>query len=65
MLRTERPKQTNQGSNGAEYSNFMNRLYKFISDSAALPFILRGLIKFTPPAELNDPSEHPMSFPMR
>jgi hypothetical protein len=57
MLRTERPKQTNQGSNGAEYSNFMNRLYKFISDSAALPFILRGLIKFTPPAELNDPSE--------
>lgn len=35
----------------------MKALYKFIADSKAVPFLLRGLIKFTPPAELNDPSE--------
>lgn len=35
----------------------MTPLYKFIADPNAVPFILRGLIKFTPPAELNDPSE--------
>jgi hypothetical protein len=32
-------------------------VYKFIGDKSAVPFLLRGLIKFTPPAELNDPSE--------
>jgi len=35
----------------------MKNLYKFIADPSAVPFLLRGLIKFTPPAELNDPSE--------
>jgi hypothetical protein len=35
----------------------MNPLFKFIGDPTALPFILRGWIKFTRPAELNDPSE--------
>jgi hypothetical protein len=35
----------------------MNPLYKFVADSSAVSFILRGLIKFTPPNELNDPSE--------
>src|SRR5215210_1369461 len=32
-------------------------LYKIIADPKAIPFLLRGLIKFAPPAELNDPSE--------
>lgn len=35
----------------------MDRLYKFIADARAVPFLLQGLIKVTPPAELNDPSE--------
>lgn len=35
----------------------MNSLYKFIADPGAVPFLLRGLIKFTPIPELNDPSE--------
>ena len=32
-------------------------LYKFIADRSAVPYLLQGLIKFTPPADLNDPSE--------
>lgn len=32
-------------------------LYKFISDTTVVPNILQGWTKFTPPAELNDPSE--------
>ena len=35
----------------------MKALYKFIADPSAVPFLLRGLIKFTPIPELNDPSE--------
>jgi hypothetical protein len=35
----------------------MKALYKFIADSNVAPFLLRGLIKFTPIGELNDPSE--------
>lgn len=35
----------------------MNRLYKFIADPSSVPFLLRGMIKFTPIPELNDPSE--------
>lgn len=35
----------------------MNLLYKFIADPSVVPFLLRGLIKFTSPADLNDPSE--------
>jgi hypothetical protein len=35
----------------------MNSLYKFIADPGAVPFLLRGLIRFTPIPELNDPSE--------
>ena len=35
----------------------MGSLYKFVADARAVPFLLRGLIKLTPPAELNDPSE--------
>jgi hypothetical protein len=40
----------------------MNRglLYKYVGDVRTLEFILRGAVKFTPPHELNDPSElHP------
>jgi len=35
----------------------MNPLCKYIADPIAVPFLLRGLIKFTPIPELNDPSE--------
>jgi len=35
----------------------MNLLYKFIENPDSVRFLLQGLIKFTPPAELNDPSE--------
>jgi hypothetical protein len=35
----------------------MPPLYKFISDPAAVEFILQGIAKFTPIPELNDPSE--------
>jgi hypothetical protein len=35
----------------------MPPLYKFISDPAAVRFLLREIIKFTPIPELNDPSE--------
>ena len=31
--------------------------YKFIADSASVPYFLKGCIKFTPISELNDPSE--------
>ena len=32
-------------------------MYKFIGDIGAAPFLLDGILKFTPIAELNDPSE--------
>jgi hypothetical protein len=35
----------------------MNLLYKFIANPEAVRFLLQGSIKFTPPTELNDPSE--------
>ena len=35
----------------------MPLLYKFIADPAAVRFLLQGIAKFTPIAELNDPSE--------
>jgi hypothetical protein len=35
----------------------MTPLYKYISDPDALRFLLRGIVKFTPISELNDPSE--------
>ncbi len=35
----------------------MKTLYKFIADPSAVSFLLRGMIKFTPVPELNDPSE--------
>ncbi len=35
----------------------MPPLYKFISDPTAVQFILKGIAKFTPIPELNDPSE--------
>lgn len=35
----------------------MSPLYKFIADPLAARFLLQGIIKFTPIAELNDPSE--------
>ncbi|WP_444914525.1 DUF2971 domain-containing protein [Microbulbifer sp. TRSA007] len=33
------------------------KYYKYISDWRALPYLLKGSIKFTPISELNDPSE--------
>ena len=35
----------------------MAKMYKFIRDPAIAPKILTGEVKFTPIAELNDPSE--------
>lgn len=35
----------------------MAELYKYIADPGAASFLLRGTLKFTPIAELNDPSE--------
>lgn len=35
----------------------MSSLYKYIADCSAVPFLLRGTVKFTPIPELNDPSE--------
>ena len=32
-------------------------MYKFIGGIGAAPFLLDGIVKFTPIAELNDPSE--------
>lgn len=35
----------------------MSALFKFIRNIDALPFFLKGSIKFTPIPELNDPTE--------
>lgn len=35
----------------------MSKYYKFLPDASALPSILAGHLKFTPPSELNDPTE--------
>src|SRR5262249_40017789 len=35
----------------------MPTIYKFIADPSAVQFLLRGVAKFTPIPELNDPSE--------
>ena len=34
-----------------------SRLYKFVPESNVVSFLLRGIVKFTPIRELNDPSE--------
>jgi hypothetical protein len=44
------------------HKGVMDLHYKFVSNSHAVPYLLKGSIKFTPIKELNDPSELTSNF---